>query len=560
MLHMKIMNDYQHIFLFSFYMSLILLFLISLLILLLLCRRVFYNLSCPREGALGTHYNIHSLRCLNHHFRVFKILHENKLVLSSATNNRVAKRKIIPFPSSTAPPVTKRKAEPLLQLSKVSDAKTILPSQSIFEEEDLKLSSDHDSSLQLLSDQEINQLRLNPPDGFLSCHLLYPGLLEVIIQSGSATGYGVRSWPFRIGGVGMIHDGFSAYVTVRCSVPIPHSHIDDAGFVSDLFWKDGCYDISVNPRLIPIVERLIALLQANSNTLNGKDREWQESEAHCYKKVSVISTYKSMAVCPALVDVKGVISLDWLALGLRDKNIERNKSKLLTEISPGVFSFDLFTPEFCDMLVAEVDNYEATTLPRRRPNTMNRFGLILNEIGMEPIMSDLLTHFIGPLCSALYPTERVAVGLDHHHTFCVVYSETGDKGLDLHHDASEVTLNVCLGRDFAGSGLVFCGQAGRVDHRKHRHIYSHQKGKAVIHLGRQRHGADKISSGERMNLIMWARSSTFRCAAVNGLVNPDGFPRLPEDGPPDKMCLSFANDADYAQQMQRIEVVDLQDK
>ena len=36
-------------------------------------RRVFYQVSCPVFGALGSHYNIHSLRSLNHHFRVFKI-------------------------------------------------------------------------------------------------------------------------------------------------------------------------------------------------------------------------------------------------------------------------------------------------------------------------------------------------------------------------------------------------------------------------------------------------------------------------------------------------------
>lgn len=36
-------------------------------------RRVFYQTSCPVFGALGTHYNIHSLRSLNHHFRVFNI-------------------------------------------------------------------------------------------------------------------------------------------------------------------------------------------------------------------------------------------------------------------------------------------------------------------------------------------------------------------------------------------------------------------------------------------------------------------------------------------------------
>ena len=37
----------------------------------------------------------------------------------------------------------------------------------------------------------------------------------------------------------------------------------------------------------------------------------------------------------------------------------------------------------------------------------------------------------------------------------------GDRFLDMHHDASEITLNVCLGREgFKASGLRFCGQFG----------------------------------------------------------------------------------------------------
>ena len=43
-----------------------------------------------------------------------------------------------------------------------------------------------------------------------------------------------------------------------------------------------------------------------------------------------------------------------------------------------------------------------------------------------------------------------------------------------------------------------------------RYTYSHGIGRALIHLGRQRHGADDITSGERMNLICWSHSSTYR--------------------------------------------------
>lgn len=426
------------------------------------------------------------------------------------------------------------------------------PSNTTSFEEEIILPFSHSLSLKLISDEAVSELESNQPIGLVSSKILCPGLIELVIQSGNIDGYGIRAWPFRMGGEGLIYDGFSAPIAVRCGVPIAHSHIDDAGFVDADFWV-GEKDITSNPTVRNIAERLIEFLQSSHETMGAvRDRRWKESEVHCYEKVSVINKYNSLAISSDLVDSNGKMKAEWLSHNFQNSDVSRWAASV-EEVSPGVFSFDLFTPEFCDLLVAEFDCFEATTLPRRRPNTMNKFGLILNEIGLEPIMSDLLKRIIEPLSSNLFPTEKVAMGLDHHHTFVVVYSQTGDKGLDMHHDASEVTVNICLGRDFSGSGLVFCGQAGRSDHRKHRHTYSHQKGKAIIHLGRQRHGADNITSGERINLIMWARSSAFRCAAVNGTVSPDGFPRRTEDGVPDKVCLSRTNDGDYILQMRRIE-------
>ena len=77
-------------------------------------------------------------------------------------------------------------------------------------------------------------------------------------------------------------------------------------------------------------------------------------------------------------------------------------------------------------------------------------------------------------------------------------------------------------------------------------------GRAVLHLGRQRHGADNIARGERVNLICWARSSSFRGAAAYGHIEPDGYPKAAEEGQPDRECLSLANDDDYAQQLRAL--------
>jgi hypothetical protein len=89
-------------------------------------------------------------------------------------------------------------------------------------------------------------------------------------------------------------------------------------------------------------------------------------------------------------------------------------------------------------------------------------GLIMNEIGLEPLMTALLRIIVAPLAELLYPDEINIMRLDHHPSFVVEYSAKGSKDsyLDMHHDASECTVNVCLGKTFTGSGLTFCGQFG----------------------------------------------------------------------------------------------------
>ena len=78
-----------------------------------------------------------------------------------------------------------------------------------------------------------------------------------------------------------------------------------------------------------------------------------------------------------------------------------------------------------------------------------------------------LRRVVAPLSSVLHAGEAFAASLDHHHSFVVAYrKEGGDHGLDMHHDAAEVTLNVCVGKSFVGGGLRFCGRFGSGQHRR----------------------------------------------------------------------------------------------
>lgn len=100
----------------------------------------------------------------------------------------------------------------------------------------------------------------------------------------------------------------------------------------------------------------------------------------------------------------------WFEFGILQEGLDRSWKGIVCEESPQVFSFDLFTSEFCEQLVEEVEAYEMTNLPRRRPNTMNMAGLIVNEIGMEPFMSRVLKSIVAPLARSCFPHDIVAAG------------------------------------------------------------------------------------------------------------------------------------------------------
>lgn len=150
-----------------------------------------------------------------------------------------------------------------------------------------------------------------------------------------------------------------------------------------------------------------------------------------------------------------------------------------------------------------------------------------------------------PIASALFGTNangHPAADFDSTHAFIVKYRSDEDSHLDIHTDDSDVTFNVCLGRDFAGCGLIFCGMIGASDHRCHKHTYHHKVGRCVCHLGSQRHGADHITSGERLNLIVWNHGLGWR-ESPGATQHSRNYEK--EASKPDPRCVSYTHDRDY---------------
>ncbi|ESW14974.1 hypothetical protein PHAVU_007G033600 [Phaseolus vulgaris] len=200
------------------------------------------------------------------------------------------------------------------------------------------------------------------------------------------------------------------------------------------------------------------------------------------------------------------------------ENTEASFRSIMAEPSAGIYTFEMLQPQFCKKLMSEVDNFErwvrGTKLRIMRPNAMSKHGVVLEDFGLETMLDKFMSDFIHPISRVFY-SEFGGSSLDSHHGFVVEYGISKDVELGLHVDDAEVSLNICLGKEFSGGEVFFQGvrceehvlsnaQPGEIFN------YSHVPGHAVLHPGRQRHGARSTTSGNRMNLIIWCRSSAFR--------------------------------------------------
>ncbi|KAG2589013.1 hypothetical protein PVAP13_5NG352100 [Panicum virgatum] len=195
---------------------------------------------------------------------------------------------------------------------------------------------------------------------------------------------------------------------------------------------------------------------------------------------------------------------------------ERNKVQRHKEYRQRILH--LYKPTFCEMLLEEVENFEkwvhAMKFKIMRPNTMNKYGAVLDDFGLEAMLNQFMEQFVAPISRVFYP-EVGGGTLDSHHAFVVEYGKDRDVELGFHVDDSEVTLNVCLGKQFSGGELYFRGircenHVNSETQHEEMYDYTHIPGQAVLHRGRHRHGARAISSGLRINLLLWCRSSVFR--------------------------------------------------
>ena len=231
------------------------------------------------------------------------------------------------------------------------------------------------------------------------------------------------------------------------------------------------------------------------------------------RKARIASEYTRLHPELWTLDAQAWLHPEFVSL-VRSAKGEGGKFSPPPRLAEGVYTLPIFSPAFCTLLCEELDHLKASGLPCGQPNSMNRFGALLDELGFSPGLIDpLMRDWMRPLCAALPPLAAVGgAQLDLHRAFVVRYAMGDDESLSSHFDNAEVTLNANLGIDFDAGELLFYGHKDVArDAPIGVHEWSeHPVGHGVLHLGEHVHAALPITRGERLNLVVWMRSTDRR--------------------------------------------------
>ena len=124
--------------------------------------------------------------------------------------------------------------------------------------------------------------------------------------------------------------------------------------------------------------------------------------------IQLVERFKQLAALPAAEDPAS-----------RDKILAELCSSELGFMhhSDEVYSFPVFSQHFITQFNQEIANFYASGLPARRPNSMNNYGIIVNEIGMRPMITAFQQECLLPITRVLFPD--IGSEFDEHHSFIV---------------------------------------------------------------------------------------------------------------------------------------------
>lgn len=214
-------------------------------------------------------------------------------------------------------------------------------------------------------------------------------------------------------------------------------------------------------------------------------------------------------IAPPLEFIVSAPLMQALHKARRGNNEIEGLKNLWQEVLPGVYRAQLFDPARLAELRDYMSRASKAGIPMRAPCgiALNRFGAMLDQRSegyfaapsFQFFYQQFMLEYMRPISRLLFPE---IAGFDGQtFGFSIQYEAKLDTDLQLHTDASSVTLNVNInrpGETFTGSQVDFYD----VNTQKVTQL-SFEPGVALLHRGHVPHAAQPITQGTRTNMVFW---------------------------------------------------------
>lgn len=171
----------------------------------------------------------------------------------------------------------------------------------------------------------------------------------------------------------------------------------------------------------------------------------------------------------------------------------------------GVYSFPLLSHQFCRLLCADINTIPGARRPPgmifRPPSSMQAEGIVLDDVGMEPLLMAMLEEILEKVSNVLYGVEQKSIVA--HHGFVLHSGPSNCSGISTQKDEGELTFNTCITSSFKGGEMYFYTQNASDPSRVDEKVVAPVLGQCIVYPGGKQHATCRTYSGIRRSLVLW---------------------------------------------------------
>ena len=169
---------------------------------------------------------------------------------------------------------------------------------------------------------------------------------------------------------------------------------------------------------------------------------------------------------------------------------------ILKEEGTDIYTWPIFTKEFCDMMIDEAEKADVWTVARHEfyPTT----DFVLTEIGLNDLYMKVLHEYGFPIAKYIWGLEGRGCNEDiKAENFLAKYTSKAQGHLDSHIDNSNYSITLALNGDFTGGGTWY--------HRQNTLIKAPTGHVCLFPMPTHRHSGRYIDSGTRYIIVSFCK-------------------------------------------------------